>query len=342
MNKKQVYKYWLTIIGLTFFAILIFFASLHFGVYKITFAQIVSVFSAKLNLIQNNLPANIELIVWDVRFKRTFIAFLVGSALSVCGVVFQSLLRNPLADPHIIGVSSGGALGAVLAAVCGAPLLSHYSFGIPLFSFLGSLFALWLVYSLSKRKGVLSLYSLLLVGVIVNSFFVSIVIFLESIMRADELMNTFNWLLGSFSYSDFPLALFAGCVFAVGIILICMNARALNILTLGADKAKLMGVNVDRVVKTCFVAASVMTGFSVALSGLIGFVGLVVPHCVRMLFGSDNRIVIPASVLAGGTFMIIADTVARTIMQPQELPVGVVTSFVGAPFFIYILKRREV
>jgi iron complex transport system permease protein len=250
-------------------------------------------------------------------------------------------LRNPLADPHILGSSAGGALGAVLASVTGVSALINAYIGVPLFSFIGSLAAISLVYALSKRKGFLSMYSLILVGVILNSFFISIVIFIETLISADQLASIFFWLLGNLSHYEERLFLILCLTFFVSFSVLFLEARNINLLSLSEDKAAQLGVPVERTKKICFIFASIITGMAVALSGLIGFVGLVVPHIMRLMWGPDHRLLIPASTISGGIFLILADTIARTIVIPQELPVGVVTSFIGAPFFIVLLKRKE-
>ncbi len=280
-------------------------------------------------------------IIIDVRLPRIVLAFCVGMALSVAGAVFQSLLRNPLAEPHLIGVSSGAALGAVsgslILAACGTNML----FGSTFASFAGALIAITLIYYLSKRRGVLSVYTLLLIGVILNSFFVSIIIFIESIVSADELAGIFSWLLGSLSFVEKRTIWFVTVIVTGGVLVLAGQAVKLNLLALGDVRAQALGLNVERMKKVTYLCASLITGAVVAVSGLIGFIGLVVPHISRMLFGPDHRVVIPASACIGGMLLVVADTIARTMIAPQEIPVGVITSFLGAPFFIILLKRKE-
>ena len=346
VSSRLTFKKWVAILLLlSAFSLLVVFGALHYGVFKVTSSEIITTIATKAGWMHFSEAASIEeslsVVIWDIRFKRVCLAFLVGMALSVSGCVFQALLRNPLADPHILGVSSGGALGAVLATAFGIPLMLQSFIAVPLFSFIGSLSAITIVYLLSKRKGALSIYSLLLIGVILNSFFISIVIFIETIVSADQLASIFFWLLGNLS--NFNDTLIVVILFAVliGIGILFSQTRNINLITLGEAKAKQLGVGVERTKIVCFVCASVITGLSVAVSGLIGFIGLVVPHIVRLVFGPDHRLLLPASALMGGMLLVIADTVARTILLPQELPVGVVTSFIGAPFFILLLKKRE-
>ena len=342
MSKRLTFRKWMSIIViLSILSFMVLFSVLHCGVIKVTSGQIIATVLHKSGLLSGEIDENLSLIIWDIRLKRALLGFLVGMALSVSGCVFQALLRNPLADPHILGVSSGGALGAVLAMAFGIPLFWGGIIAVPFFSFCGSLGAIGIVYHLSKRNGALSLYSLLLVGVILNSFFISIVIFIEIIVSADQLAGIFFWLLGSLSQFHDPIMRILFFIVLSGIIILLCETRNINLLTLGEEKAKTLGVHVERTKAVCFIAASIITGLSVAVSGLIGFVGLVVPHIVRLLFGPDHRLVLPASALMGGIFLVVADTLARTILMPQELPVGVVTSFIGAPFFIILLKKRE-
>ena len=310
------------------------------GVVHVTISD---VFSSIYNWFGGNLEidAFVEHTIIELRLKRILLALIVGMALSLSGCVFQALLRNPLADPHILGASAGGACGAVVATACGVSVLANTFLAVPILSFCGSLGAITLVYFLAKRKGVLSMYSLILIGVILNSFFISVVIFIESIISADQLASIFFWLLGNLSQFDNNVLLVLAVAFAVVFTILMFYARKINILSLGEEKAAQLGVSVEATKRVCFILAAVITGMSVAVSGLIGFVGLVVPHIMRLIFGPDHRLLLPASTIGGGIFLVVADTIARTALIPQELPVGVVTSFIGAPFFIFLLKQKE-
>ena len=278
-------------------------------------------------------------ILMHIRLPRTILALLVGMALSVAGAVFQALLRNPLADPHLLGVSAGGALGVVIGS--GFFLAGSLSFSIPTFSFLGSLLAIFVVYRLSLRKGSLSLYTLLLIGVMLNSFFVSTIVFLQFLVRSDELLTVLFWLLGNLSLVGYWRLLFVAVLVFVGMVPLFFQARKLNILSLGESSAHTLGVPVEQTKKAMFFLAALLTGTAVSVSGMIGFIGLVVPHLARIFFGSDYRKLLPVSALLGGAVLVLSDSLARTIISPQELPVGVITSFFGAPVFVYFLKQRE-
>lgn len=331
--------------ALLLFSAVVCFLALNFGVLKVSTGEVIRVIGDSIGLVNDAAMSDIKdetiIVIRDLRLKRVYLAFLIGLALAVSGCTYQALLRNPLADPHIIGVSSGGALGAVVASALSIPLIGQTVFAVPLFAFLGSSTAMAIVYNLSKRNGALSMYSLLLIGVILNSFFIAIVIFIQTIISADQLASIFFWLLGSlYQYHD-ELIPIVTIVVAICVGVIFFHARSINILTLGEDRAQTLGVDVEKTKQYLFIAASIATGLAVAVSGLVGFVGLVVPHIVRLIFGSDHRIALPASALCGGIFMVVADTIARTILLPQEIPVGVVTSFIGAPFFIILLKQRE-
>jgi len=280
-----------------------------------------------------------KFVLMNIRLPRTLLALLVGVALALSGAVFQALLRNPLADPHLLGVSAGGALGVVIGSsflMAGSLALS-----IPALSLLGSLLAVVFVYRFSLRKGALSLYTLLLIGVVMNSVFISVIIFIQSLVRSDELMSVLFWLLGNLSFTNYRRILFVAIVIFTSAALLFSQARKLNILSLGESTAHSLGVDVESTKRFVFFFAALLTGVAVSVSGIIGFIGLVIPHLARLLFGSDYRKLLPASAVLGGIILIFSDSVARTIIAPQELPVGVITSFLGAPFFFYLLKRQE-
>lgn len=322
MSALSLKRIFLTLALLGMFLAIAFLVSLMFGTAKIEWGSRESQF-----------------ILLHIRLPRTLLAFLVGMALSLAGAVFQALLRNPLADPHLLGVSSGGALGVVIGS--GFLMAGSLTLLIPTLSLIGSVTAVFVVYRLSMRKGALSLYTLILVGVMLNSLFVSAIIFLQSVVRSDELMTVLFWLLGNLTLTSYPRLFFVFIVILLASVPLFFQARKLNILSLGESTAHSLGVPVERTKKTVFFLAALLTGISVSVSGMIGFIGLVVPHLARVLFGSDYRRLLPTSALLGGILLILSDTLARTLISPQELPVGVITSFLGAPFFIYFLKRRE-
>jgi iron complex transport system permease protein len=277
-----------------------------------------------------------ELIVLKIRLPRIILAGLVGFSLSLGGLVFQALLRNPLADPFILGVSSGGAFGAVLGIIWGLSL----TLGTPIMSFAGALLAVYLVLIMGKRKIGVESSTILLAGVIINSFFTAIIMFFIATAVDDRLHTMLFWLYGDLSQSAYTQSLVIAPVLFVGSVILYGLSRHLNLITAGEETALQLGVDVQRAKLICFLVVSLIIGLVVSFSGLIGFVGLIVPHLGRMILGSDHRILMPVSALGGALFLIIADTIARTVISPSELPVGVITAFIGAPFFIYLLKTR--
>jgi iron complex transport system permease protein len=277
-----------------------------------------------------------NLILLKIRLPRILLAALVGFTLSLGGVVFQALLRNPLADPFILGVSSGSALGAISGIVLGF----GFSLGIPLMSFGGALLTVILVLLLGTRTMGLESSTILLTGVIVNAFFTAVIMFFVSISSDARLHTMLFWLYGDLSQSRFTQSMVLAPVILLASAILYGFARDLNIITSGEEVALQLGVDVDRTKKVCLVLVSLITGLVVSFSGLIGFVGLMVPHLVRMAFGSDHRLLIPVSCLGGAIFLVASDALARTLISPSELPVGVITAFMGAPFFITLLRKK--
>jgi len=276
------------------------------------------------------------MILFKIRLPRILLAGLVGFTLSLGGVVFQALLRNPLAEPFILGISSGAAVGAIIGIFFGC----GFSFGVPLLSFMGALLTVLLVMGISSRHGGLESSTLLLTGVIINAFFTAVIMFFITTTSDSRLHSILFWLYGDLSQSKYvQLSISLPFILIVsGIIYIF--SRHLNLIVGGEESALQMGVEVELLKWISFLGISLIIGIAVSFSGIIGFVGLIVPHLMRMILGSDHRLLIPASSLGGAVFLIAADTLARTIISPSELPVGVITAFLGAPFFIYLLKSR--
>jgi iron complex transport system permease protein len=284
------------------------------------------------------------LIVMDIRLPRILLGIFVGASLSVAGTGFQALLRNPLADPYVLGVSSGAALGAILALIVAphlnlSPALADLL--TPLGAFLGAGATITAVYVLGRREGQIDSTTLLLGGIITASFISAVIMFLMTSLTGSNLRGMAFWLMGNLSTSlqrSVYWVLGIGFVIASGAIY--TTASDLNLLLSGEKEAMHLGVDVPRVRLVVYVAASVLTGLAVSVSGAIGYVGLLVPHVMRQLFGSDHRILIPTAALVGAIAVVIADTIARTIVSPAELPVGAMTALFGAPLFIYLLRRR--
>ena len=274
-----------------------------------------------------------------IRLPRIILAGLVGAALACAGVVFQVLLRNPLADPYILGISSGAGLGAIIAVISGFNWTLWGRSPIAVFAFAGALGTVWLVWFIGRLTGKFHVTGLLLAGVVVNAFFSALMMFLMSIAKSDQVYSTIFWLMGNMKEGDFlVLWLGSGCVVG-GIVALFYIGPQLNALSFGTDDARNMGVNVARTRTIAFGIAAGITAVAVSLSGLIGFVGLVVPHGVRLVLGPDHRQLIPLSGITGAIFMVIADTLARIIVAPAQLPVGVVTAIVGGPFFLILLVK---
>lgn len=277
-----------------------------------------------------------RIIIIDIRIPRAMMAIVVGAALSVAGAAYQALLRNPLADPGILGISSGAALGALVATIFAESL----PVSRPIAAFIGAVLTIAFVYALGQGQRGDSSVRLILAGMITNALLSSIVIFLVTTAAGSRQRNVISWLIGDLSSKEGLLPLVASLVLA-GIFVIYLNARSLNLLMVGEQDALALGVEVDRVKLTVYIAASLVTGAAVAVSGALGFVGLIVPHAIRLACGGDNRLLVPASALAGSAFLLLADTVARTAIAPLDLPLGVITALMGAPVFVYLLRRAS-
>ena len=278
-------------------------------------------------------------IILSLRFPRALLAGLVGAGLSVSGAIFQALLRNPLADPYILGVSSGSAVGAIIAILMG---IGSLSFGIPLASSLGALLTIMTVFYFGRQDGKIHPNALLLAGVIISSFLSALIMFFISISQREELHTIIFWLMGDLSLSNYHAIRMVVPYILFGILFLYFHGHQLNLILLGEENAIQLGVNVERLKLVSYLFASLVTAASVSVCGLIGFVGLIVPHSVRLLFGPDHRLLIPASALMGAAFLVASDTLARTLLAPIELPVGVITAAFGGPFFIYLLRTRKV
>jgi iron complex transport system permease protein len=307
------------------------FLSLLLGPARVTLEQLWAVF-----LNQTGEGDTVRLIVLNIRLPRILLAGLVGFSLSLGGLVFQALLRNPLADPFILGISSGSAFGAVIGIMIGL----GFQLGVPLLSFGGSLLSIYLVLAIGRRRMGTESATILLAGVIINAFFTAFIMFFVATAVDDRLHSMLFWLYGDLSQSHFRETAAAAVAALIAFGILYSFSRHLNLITAGEDTALQLGVDVERAKVICFLTVSLLTGLVVSFSGLIGFVGLVVPHLGRMVLGPDHRILMPVSALGGAVFLIAADSLARTVISPSELPVGVVTAFVGAPFFIYLLKTR--
>jgi len=275
-------------------------------------------------------------ILFDIRLPRILLGATIGASLALAGASLQSLLRNPLAEPYLLGVSNGAALGTMLAFI----FFASNEFARPLMAFAGAGLATLAVYQMARSRTGMNVERLVLSGVIVTTFLSSILVLLTSLLDSTKLRSFTFWLLGDLSQgtkNGFYLTL---VVAVVGTIVLTSQARALNLMMIGERDAFDFGVEVGRTRLIVFTTAAALVGVSVAASGSVGYVGLIVPHLVRLSIGSDNRLVVPFSALAGAIFVVLADTVARVAIAPRELPVGAITALVGAPLFIYLLKRN--
>ncbi|MFZ0449080.1 MAG: iron ABC transporter permease [Desulfatiglandaceae bacterium] len=305
--------------------------SLMTGTAKVTWSQWWTLFTGNAGVSDPT-----RLVILRIRLPRVMLAGLSGFSLSLGGVVFQALLRNPLADPFILGVSSGSAFGAVLGIMLGL----SFGLGIPVMAFGGALLTMYIVLILGRKRMGMESSTILLSGVIINAFFTAIIMFFITTATDDRLHTMLFWLYGDLSQSNFAESALTGPAVLAGFVVLYCFATHLNLMTAGEEEALHLGVDVRKAKLVCFLVVSLIVGLVVAFSGLIGFVGLVIPHMARMAFGSDHRLLMPVSALGGAIFLIAADTVARTVISPSELPVGVITAFLGAPFFIYLLRKR--
>jgi len=279
-------------------------------------------------------------ILWNIRLPRTALIALVGAALAGSGAAYQGLFRNPLADPYLIGVASGAGLGAIAAMSIKWPYTVMGLLAVPLAAFITSLLTVYIVYTIAHIGGSVPTTSLILAGVAVSSFAVSLTSFLM-LRSTGEVRRAIGWLLGGVSLVSWDATLALIPYLAIGLITLVFTGYALNLLQFGDDQATQMGLNVRRAKFIIIVAASLVTAAAVSFAGIIGFVGLIVPHIVRIWWGVDYRRLIPLSILGGASVLLLADVLARIVLAPQELPVGIVTALAGAPFFLWVLRRAK-
>ena len=284
--------------------------------------------------------STLETIVIEIRLPRVMLAGLVGAALAAAGATYQGLFRNPLADPYLIGVAQGAALGAVIGFLL--PSGWHaLGFGIiPLLAFTGALISTTVVYLLARVGKTLPVTTLILAGVALGALLSSIVSYLI-ISSGDKLHSIMFWLMGSFSLSQWSEAIMVLPYMLVGLVVLLLYARSLNLMQLDEEQAQQLGINVERLKLILLGAATLITAAAVSFVGIIGFVGIIIPHAVRMIWGADYRFLLPLSILTGAIFLILADILARTALAPTEIPIGVITAICGAPFFLYLLRRRK-
>jgi len=325
--------------GLALLLILVIIITLSIGSTHISLSTLYSILLAKVPFIHVDptWAKSLETIVFDIRLPRILLAGLVGASLSVAGTTYQGLFRNPLADPYLIGVAQGAGLGAVIGFMIPS---SWHAASIPLLAFIGAILAVTIVYSIAKIGKTLPMTTLILAGVASGAFFLSITSYLM-IASGDKLHGIISWLLGTFSSTSWWQVITVIPYIVIGTVVIWLFARPLNVMQLDEEQAQQLGINVEQVKLILLGAATLITAAAVSTSGSIGFVGIIVPHAMRLIWGPDHRFLLPLSTIAGAIFLILADTAARTILAPTELPVGIITAFVGAPFFLYLLLQKK-
>lgn len=342
--EKKRFKWKLILIGLLGILILTIVLATMIGIMgplgkgnpeKIPLQSVWDILLGKSNL----WPDVYKTIILDVRLSRILLAVLVGCALAVSGTTMQGVFKNPMADPFIIGLASGAAVGACISIFFGIPVnIGIYS--TPFFAFIGAMLTVFGVYIIAKSDGKVKTENLLLIGIAIGSFLTAIISFMMY-MAGQQFHHLYFWLLGSLDRASWEIIAIAFPLIMLGTIIILFFARDLNAIVLGEEPATHLGIRVESVKKILLISSSLITAVAVAFSGIIGFVGLIIPHIMRILVGPDHRILIPASALAGGIFLVWADAIARTLLSPTEIPIGVITVLCGAPFFVYLLQKNR-
>ncbi|HTZ74895.1 MAG TPA: iron ABC transporter permease [Candidatus Aquilonibacter sp.] len=333
LTPKRVLAICFALLAVLFAAVVI---SLRMGAYPISIPQIVTTLFDRVAGRTDQIPSAFLLVIFGLRLPRIALGIIVGAALSTAGAGFQALLRNPLADPYVLGVSSGAALGAIMSLI----FTPHVAGAIQLAAFLGAGITIGVVYLLGRRGGQLDAATLLLAGIITTSFLSAVIMFLMTTLSGRDLRGIAFWVMGDLAtppvidlkWLFFVLIIAAGCIYT--------TTSDLNLIMTGEQEARHLGVNVRRVKLVVYVASSVLTGLAVSVSGSIGYVGLLVPHVMRMLFGNDYRLLVPTSAIGGAILIVVADMLARTVLGTTEVPVGAMTALAGAPVFIYLMRRR--
>lgn len=327
-NQLNYFKYLSIFLSLLISTIFVSLICLSIGTTNISVSEILA------TLFLSETSETVEQIIFNIRLPRVLLGIAVGGGLSVAGAVFQATLMNPLAEPYILGISSGGTFGAILSFLLGMSF-----FGTQIMAFAGALIVIALVFILGKRFGTIDPNMILLSGVMIGAFFSALILlmmtFLDNSFRA-----AIFWIIGNLSLADNSSIIFVLPVSLAVSFFLSVNAQKFNVLSLGDESARHLGINTRKFTNITYISTSLLIGSVVSVSGIIGFVGLLVPHVCRFIFGVDNRIVIPASFFIGASYLVATDTIARTLISPAELPVGAVTAIIGAPIFIYLLRKR--
>lgn len=319
------------LIALFLLSILSFLAAFLFGSSKVSLAELISIFNGTA-------PKSTHIIFFNIRLPRALLAFISGGALSISGACLQGIFKNPMADSYVLGVSAGAALGATIAIAFGLNIAILGFSSVAILAFIFALIVIFSVYSISRINGKISTFTLLLAGIAISSLCTA---FMYALMIAfrDKMENIIMWSMGSFSTSTWD-KLFVGAPVMILSSGLCMIfAKDLNIMLQGDEAARHLGVNPNFVRKVLIVLTTIATATAISISGTIGFVGLIIPHITRLIIGPDHRSLLPASFLSGGVFLLICDTLARLVLDSQEIPVGVITALIGVPFFLYLLRN---
>ena len=343
IHKKRAYKYLLAAAFIALIILIIISSTM--GVANISFIESLKIMVSKIPFIGRlvdveNIRKSHLLIVSNVRMPRIFLSALVGAGLSIVGSTFQGMFRNPMADPYILGISSGASVGATAAIVLGLGGMVGGLGIIALFAFMGAILTALVVYNIARVGNRVPTLGLILAGVAVG-FFLSSIVSMLMFFNRDQLERIVMWTMGSVSTATWSQVGILFPVVTIGSIVILAFARDLNAMSTGDETAKSLGIEVERVKKILLAVSSLIIAFCVSTSGVIGFVGLIIPHSIRLVLGSDQRVVVPFSAIAGAIFMVACDTLARNIIPPSEIPVGAVTSLFGAPFFIFMLYKNK-
>ncbi|XQY93722.1 FecCD family ABC transporter permease [Metabacillus sp. HB246100] len=338
---RPIWIYFLTGVFVVSAALLgLFSSSVH---YPITL--ILDILTNKLigvQLFHHEIPQTAEKIIWEIRFPRVLLAFFVGAALSLAGVAFQGLLRNPLADPFTIGVSSGASLGAVIVLYFQLTLSFLGVYTLPIVAILSGFIAMVIVFGVTiLANKQLSIETIILAGIIVSSFISAVVSLIISLSPQEDARSILYWLMGNIGMRGWSHVKLLVPFFIIGSLMLMIRSKELNAFALGEEAAEHLGVNVQKGKVLIIIGASLLTGAAVSVSGSIGFVGLVIPHFTRLLVGPNHRHVLPLSLFIGGGYLILADLLARTLLAPSELPIGVITALIGAPIFALLLIRER-
>ncbi len=343
MSKRRICSFLLT--AMVVLLIVETIACTAIGAADISFMDALKAVAFKINFLKgiiskSGIKESTVTIITGIRLPRVILAAFIGSALPVAGASYQGLFKNSLADPYIVGASSGGALGAAIAIIIKSKLgISGFSM-VPFFAFAGALISTYVVYILGRIGGKLSITAMMLSGIAVNSM-LSAVLSMLLLFNHEQMDQVIMWTMGSLQYAGWEqIEIVAPCIVA-GIAVMYFFSRDLNLMMLGEEQAQHLGVNTKKLKKTILFAGAFITGVSVSVSGIIGFVGVFIPHIARILLGPDNRLTIPFSAIFGAMFLMIADSLARTLISPMEIPVGVLTAGVGGPFFIYLLLKNK-